>query len=135
MLERLVCLFEEIAKSLKAIEEKFVVAEIVQAAKQIVEAAAVATPGVITNSQVIEVAPTPPVVQAAKQIVEAAAVAVPSLATVTREQCGNALITLATSKGRDAAVAVLSKFGGGQFKDVKEADYPAFFAAITEAGK
>ncbi len=52
-----------------------------------------------------------------------------------RAACGNALINLATSKSRDAAVAVLTKFGAQQLKDVKEADYPAFHAAILEASK
>ena len=58
-----------------------------------------------------------------------------TLAPATREQCGNALIALATSKGRDAAVDVLAQFSAKLVKDVKEADIPAFFAAIAEASK
>lgn len=54
---------------------------------------------------------------------------------ITREQCSNALIALATSKGREVAAAVLKVFGGTKLADVKEADYSKFYAAITEAGK
>lgn len=53
----------------------------------------------------------------------------------TREQCGQALVDLAIKKNRDAAAAVLAKFGAKLVKEVKEADVPKFFAAIQEAGK
>lgn len=52
---------------------------------------------------------------------------------LTREQVGNALVALATSKGRDAAIAVLAQFSATQMKDVKEADYANLFAAIKKA--
>jgi len=70
---------------------------------------------------------------AVSQQPESAQIAVPP--TPTRDQCGNALLSLATTKGRDVAVVVLTKFNAQKLADVKESDYAAFFNAVTEAGK
>jgi hypothetical protein len=81
-------------------------------------------------------APTPAPVTPFSSVQAAARLAV-GLAVnaqiVTREVVGKALIALATSKGRDAAVAALATFNAKELKDVPEASYPALLDTIAKA--
>lgn len=52
----------------------------------------------------------------------------------TYQDTANAVTKLARTKGRDAAVAVLSKFGAGKLPDVKPEQFAAVIAACEEAG-
>ena len=113
MFEEFLSVLKSIATSLKQLADHYT------ADKQPSQGLAVLTGAATKETAVVQ---TQPFAQAA-------------LAPATREQCGNALIALATSKGRDAAVDVLAQFSAKLVKDVKEADIPAFFAAIAEASK
>ena len=52
----------------------------------------------------------------------------------TYQDTANAVTKLARIKGRDAAVAVLSKFGAGKLPDVKPEQFAAVIAACEAAG-
>ena len=52
----------------------------------------------------------------------------------TYQDTADAVTKLARTKGRDAAVAVLSKFGAGKLPDVKPEQFAAVIAACEEAG-
>lgn len=52
----------------------------------------------------------------------------------TYQATADAVTKLARTKGRDAAVAVLSKFGAGKLPDVKPEQFAAIIAACEEAG-
>ena len=52
----------------------------------------------------------------------------------TFQDTADAVTKLARPKGRDAAVAVLSKFGAGKLPDVKPEQFAAVIAACEEAG-
>lgn len=52
----------------------------------------------------------------------------------TYQDTANAVTKLARTKGRDAAVALLSKFGAGKLPDVMPEQFAAVIAACEEAG-
>ena len=52
----------------------------------------------------------------------------------TYQDTADAVTKLARTKGRDAAVAVLSKFGAGKLPDVKPEQFAAIIAACEKAG-
>ena len=52
----------------------------------------------------------------------------------TYQATADAVTKLARTKGRDAAVAVLSKFGAGKLPDVKPEQFAAVIATCEEAG-
>lgn len=52
----------------------------------------------------------------------------------TYQDTADAVTKLARTKGRDAAVAVLSKFGASKLPDVKPEQFAAVIAACEEAG-
>ena len=52
----------------------------------------------------------------------------------TYQATADAVTKLARTKGRDAAVAVLSKFGAGKLPDVKPEQFAAIIAACEKAG-
>lgn len=54
-------------------------------------------------------------------------------AEVTYEDAKNAILELSKTKGRDAAVAVLSSFGAAKLPDVKPEQIAAVFAAAKKA--
>lgn len=51
----------------------------------------------------------------------------------TYDDAANAVTKLARTKGRDAAIAVLSQFGATKLPEVKPEDFAAVIAAATEA--
>lgn len=57
----------------------------------------------------------------------------PAPAPITREQCGGALVGLATEKGRDIAMAVLAQFNAKTLGEVKTEQYADLAAAIKQA--
>ena len=57
-----------------------------------------------------------------------------SAPAATYDDAAKAITALAKSKGRDAAMAVLSKFGAAKLPDVKPDDFAAVIAATVEAG-
>jgi hypothetical protein len=52
----------------------------------------------------------------------------------TYQDTADAVTKLARAKGRDAAVAVLAKFGAAKLPDVQPAQFAAVIAACEEAG-
>jgi len=54
--------------------------------------------------------------------------------TPTYQDTAAAVTALAKAKGRDAAVAVLTKFGAAKLPEVKPEDFAAVIAACNEAG-
>jgi membrane-bound ClpP family serine protease len=57
-----------------------------------------------------------------------------SAQAATYNDAADAVTKLARTKGRDAAIAVLSKFGAAKLPDVKPEDFAAVIAAAVEAG-
>lgn len=57
----------------------------------------------------------------------------PPHAEISREAVGKALIDLATSKSRDAALAVLALFGVKKLADLVPADFAKFLAEVEKA--
>jgi len=53
----------------------------------------------------------------------------------TYQQAAKAVTDLGKAKGRDAAIAVLTKFGAAKLPEVKPEDFAAVIAACEEAGK
>lgn len=51
----------------------------------------------------------------------------------TYQEAADAVTKLARTKGRDAAIAVLAKFGAAKLPDVKPEDFAAVVAAAAEA--
>lgn len=88
-----------------------------------------------TNAKKVEPAPTQPTA-------EAVAAAAPEQKgepsaqadAPTYQDTADAVTKLARTKGRDAAVAVLSKFGADKLPDVKPEQFAAVIAACEEAG-
>ena len=54
-------------------------------------------------------------------------------AAVTYQDASKAILKLSAAKGRDTAVALLSKFGAANLKEVKPEQYAAVMAAANEA--
>lgn len=76
-------------------------------------------------------APTQPTETATTATAPAASTVSPvAVATVSFKDAADALVALAEGVSRDAAVALLGKFGAGKAPELKPADYAAF---VTEA--
>lgn len=84
-----------------------------------------------------EAAPTPTTVEepaAPEQKADTSEAKTDSAPAATYDDAANAVTKLARTKGRDAALAVLSKFGATKLPDVKPEDFAAVIAATVEAG-
>lgn len=57
----------------------------------------------------------------------------PAPAEISYDQISKAVISVAQKKGRDAAVALLSKFGAGKATELKPEQYADVLAAVEES--
>lgn len=100
-------------------------------APQPVEAPAPSSP---TAEVAVAAAPAPSTAQPAPQPSTAPAADANSAgSTVTYQDAAGAITKLSRTKGRDAAIAVLAKFGAAKLPDVKAEQYADVLAAANEA--
>ncbi len=111
-----------ILAALKSIDSKFYVVTVTDK----IEAPATQYPPTTPYPQV-----EAPTIEAPK--VKADKPKAPEVEQPSREKIGTDLISLATEKGRDAAIGVLANFGAKKLAELKVTDYTAFEAAIAEA--
>lgn len=81
-----------------------------------------------------EVAATPTTVEEPAAPEQKAEASEAKAEAATYDDAANAVTKLARTKGRDAAIAVLSKFGASKLPEVKPEDFAAVIAATVEAG-